>query len=111
LGDKGNLVERRSSCRHSLRIPLHLRVWGSSSPSRRAKSVDISEQGARVETDLQLRVGAILDLRIELPEEITGQSTTEWRFKSRVVRMALAGSPGQRLKVGVHFDWLYVSSR
>src|SRR2546429_1590498 len=32
-------------------------------------------------------------------------------FKSRVVRMALAGSPGQRLKVGVHFDWLYVSSR
>ena len=26
MGDKGNLVERRSSCRHSLRIPLHLRV-------------------------------------------------------------------------------------
>jgi hypothetical protein len=111
LGDKGNPVERRSSCRHSLSIPVHLRVWGSSGPSRDAKSVDISEQGALVETDLPLRVGAILDLRIELPEEITGQPSTEWRFKSRVVRMALVSSAGHPLQVAVHFDWLHVSSR
>lgn len=111
LSDKDNVVERRRSVRHGLRIPLRLGVWGSSLPSRDAKSVDISEQGALVETDLPVRVGALLDLRIELPEEITGQPTTEWRFKSRVVHMALACSPGHRLKVGVHFDWLYLSSR
>ena len=109
LNDKDNVVERRSSCRHSLRIPLRLGFWGSSLPSRDAKSVDISEQGALVETDLPVRVGALLDLRIELPEEITGQPTTEWRCKSRVVHMTLASSINCPVKVGVHFDWLDVS--
>ena len=111
LNDKDNVVERRSSCRHSLRIPLRLGFWGSSLPSRNAKSVDISEQGALVETDLPVRVGALLDLRIELPEEITGQPTTEWRCKSRVVHMTLASPIDCRVKVGVHFDWLDVSPR
>ena len=109
--DKDNVAERRRSCRHSLRIPLRLSVWGSSLPSRDAKSVDISEQGALVETDLPVRVGALLDLRIELPEEITGQPTTEWRCKSRVVHWTLASSHDYPVKVGVHFDWLDVSPR
>ena len=90
---------------------MRVRSWGSPGPSRVAKSVDISEDGALLETDLPLRVGAILDLRIELPEEITGQPTTEWRFKSRVVRLALASSAGHPLKAGVHFDRLDVSAR
>lgn len=111
LSDKDNVVERRRSVRHGLRIPLRLGVWGSSLPSRDAKSVDISEQGALVETDLPVRVGALLDLRIELPEEITGQPTTEWRCKSRVVHWALASSLDYPVKVGVHFDWLDVSPR
>lgn len=104
----GNLVERRLNYRHSVRIPLRLRVWGSAAPSRDAKSVDISAGGALLETDLVLPLGAILDLRIKLPEEITGQPTTEWRCKSRVVHIAFATSAGppRRAKVGVHFDWL-----
>ena len=111
MSDKDNVVDRRRSCRHSLKMPLRLLVWGSSGPSRDAKSVDISEQGALVETDLSVRVGAILDLRIELPEEVTGQPTTEWRCKSRVVHLARAPSAGYPVKVGVHFDWLEVSPR
>ena len=109
MRDKDNVVERRQSSRHSLRIPLRLRVWGSSGPSRDARSVDISEEGALVETDLPVGVGAFLDLRIELPEEITGQPTTEWRFESRVVHLALAPSPGRPPKVRVHFDRLHLS--
>ena len=109
--DEDNARERRRSCRHSLRLPLRLGVWGSSLPGRDAKSLDISEQGALLETDLSVRVGALLDLRIELPEEITGQPTTEWRFKSRVVRLAAAASAGHPLKAGVHFDRLHVSAR
>lgn len=111
LSDKDNVVERRQSSRHTLRIPLRLRFWGSPLPSREAKSVDISEQGALVETDLPLRVGAMLDLRIELPEEITGQPTTEWRCKSRVVRLVLASSINYPVRVGVHFDWLDVAPK
>ena len=89
---------------------MRLRVWGSPGPSRVAKSLDISEDGALVETDLPVRVGTILDLRIELPEEITGQPTTEWRFKSRVVRLVLAPSAGPKL-TAVHFDRLHVSAK
>ena len=111
MSDKDNVAERRRSCRHSLSIPLRLGVWGSSLAGRDAKSLDISEQGALVETDLSVRVGALLDLRIELPEEITGQPTTEWRCKSRVVHLALGSSAGYPAKVGVHFDWLEVSPK
>lgn len=111
MRDKNNVVERRRSCRHSLKIPLRLLIWGSSGPSREAASVDISEDGALLETDLVLGVGAILDLRIELPEEITGQPSTEWRCKSRVVHTALGPSRAYPVKVGVHFDWLDLSPR
>lgn len=111
MGGKDNFVERRRSCRHSLRIPLRLRAWGASGPNRDGKSVDISEEGALLETDLPLRVGALLDLRIKLPEEITGQPTTEWRCKSRVVHIALSPSVGYPVKAGVHFDWLDASRR
>ena len=111
LGGKDNFVERRRSCRHSLRIPLRLRIWGASGPNRDGRSVDISEEGALLETDLPLRVGALLELRIKLPEEITGQPTTEWRCKSRVVRIAPAASVGYPIKAGVHFDWLDASRR
>lgn len=107
--NKDNVADRRRSCRHSLRIPLHLQIWGISGPTGIGKSVDISEDGALLETDLPLRVGSLLDLRIKLPEEITGQQTTEWRCKGRVVRIALPSSVGYPVKVGVHFDWLSVS--
>ena len=88
---------------------MRLRAWGSPGPSRVAQSLDISEDGALVETDLPVRVGTILDLRIELPEEITGQPTTEWRFKSRVVRLVLA--PAGPPLTAVHFDRLHVSAK
>lgn len=73
--------------------------------------MDLSEEGALVETDLPLSVGAILDLRIELPEEITGQPTIEWRSRSRVVRLAPTPSSAYPVKVGVHFDWLDASAK
>jgi hypothetical protein len=111
LSDKDKIVDRRRCCRHGLRIPLLLQVWGSSSPSRDGKSVDISGGGALLETDMPLRVGSILDLRIELPEEITGQPTTEWRCKSRVVRIVPTPSASYPVMAGVHFDWVDVSPR
>lgn len=111
LSYKQQIVDRRRCCRHGLRIPLLLRVWGASSPSRDGKSVDISGEGALLETDMPLRIGSILDLRIELPEEITGQPTTGWRCKSRVVRIAPAPSASYPVTAGVHFDWVDVSPR
>jgi hypothetical protein len=54
----------------------------------------------------------MIDLRLEIPEEITGQATTEWRCKGRVVRItrvpSLNGLNGA-VRVGVHFDSLDVT--
>jgi PilZ domain len=101
--------ERRLTQRHSLRIPLRLRIWGSICVEQKAESVDLSEGGALVETDLALEVGSIVDLHLKLPQEITGQPTTEWRCRGRVVRIAADKAVDHSLRVGVHFDWLDLS--
>ena len=104
-----SVFDRRRSYRHSLKIPLLLQLWGTSGPSRIGESLDLSEDGALLQTDLSLAIGSFLDLRIKLPEEITGQQTTEWRCKGRVVRMVPPSLGGYPARVGVHFDWLSVS--
>lgn len=100
------IPDRRSTQRHGLRISLRLRIWGSSAPEHKAESVDFSERGALVETDLPLRIGSVVDLYLKLPEEITGQPTTEWRCRGRVVRIVPEILLNRPLRVGVHFDWL-----
>jgi hypothetical protein len=109
LNYSDGVFERRRSYRHNLKIPLLLQLWGASGPSRIGDSLDISEDGALLQTDLSLRIGSLLDLRIKLPEEITGQQTTEWRCKGRVVRIVSPSLGGYPAIVGVHFDWLSVS--
>jgi PilZ domain len=103
------IPERRLTQRHSLKIPLRLRIWGSLSAEQQAESVDLSERGALVKTDLPLEVGSIVDLHLKLPEEITGQPTTEWRCRGRVVRITPKEGLDQAPRVGVHFDWLDLS--
>jgi PilZ domain len=101
-----SIPDRRSTQRHELRIPLRLRIWGSSEPEHKAESVDFSESGALVETDLSLRVGSVVDLHLRLPEETTGQPATEWRCRGRVVRIVPEIPLKRPLRVGMHFDWL-----
>lgn len=100
------ISDRRSTQRHTLRVPLRLRIWGSPDPEHKAESVDFSERGALVETDLRLRVGSVVDLHLKLTEEITSQPTTEWRCRGRVVRIVPEIPLNRPLRVGVHFDWL-----
>ena len=109
MRDRDWTIDRRRSHRHSLRIPLRLEIWGNGRSSRSGKSIDISEAGALLETDLALLVGSLLDMRMTLPEEITGQPTTEWRCKGRVVRIAPSLLRGYPLQVAVQFDSLDVS--
>lgn len=103
------IPDRRSTERHSLRIPLHLRISGSYGPEQKAESLDLSGRGALLETDYPLLVGSVVDLQIKLPEEITGQPTTEWRCRGHVVRVVLHGTLNGHLRAGVYFDQLDVS--
>jgi hypothetical protein len=103
------IPERRSCERHALKIPLAIRTWGTSDPARRAESVDLSARGVLIETDADLGVGDLIELRLSFPEAITGQPVMQWRCKGRVVRSASKDTPSSRLRVGLHFDWLDVS--
>jgi hypothetical protein len=101
------ILDRRLTQRHSLRIPLEFRIWGAEGPEHRGKSIDLSGRGVLLETPLPLQVGSKVELRLKLPEEITGQPTTEWRCKGCVVRVEQCGA--SNLRVGLHFESLDVS--
>ena len=102
------VADRRRTHRHNLRIPLHVCIRGSVDQEQLAESVDISERGVLVETDLPLRVGLVVDVRMKFLREITGQRTTEWHCRGRVVRIARSTGEAQALRVGVRFDQLGV---
>jgi hypothetical protein len=101
--------DRRLTERHRLRIPLKLRILGSDDPNHNAESINFSGRGALLETGLLLQVGSIVELHLKLPEELTGQPTTEWRCRGRVVRVAHGLPYHGPLRVGVLFDNLDVS--
>jgi hypothetical protein len=105
------IPDRRLTERHKLRIPLQLRIWGVDGSEHSAESIDLSGRGALIETELSLRVGAAVELQLKLPEEITGQPTTEWRCRGHVVRIVKSVPPNRHLRVGVHFNRLDVSRK
>ena len=109
MNNSAAVPDRRSTQRHRLRIPLQLRIWGVDGSQHRAESIDFSARGALVETELPLRVGVTVELQLKLPEEITGQPTSEWRCKGHVVRVVQCVPTNRHLRVGVHFSRLDVS--
>jgi PilZ domain len=109
MNNSAAVPDRRSTQRHRLRIPLQLRIWGVDGSEHSAESIDFSARGVLLETELPLWVGATVELQLKLPEEITGQPTTEWRCKGHVVRVVQCIPPSRGLRVGVHFNRLDVS--
>lgn len=102
--------DRRSSQRHNFKTPLRVHVWKSGLPEERAESVNLSERGIFFLTDSKFAAGEIIELLVRMPEEITGQPTTEWRCTGHVVRVERVGSPKEKFGVGVHF-YCYEASR
>jgi PilZ domain len=103
------IPDRRLTHRHTLRIPLQLRIGGADGPMHGAESIDLSARGALLETDVTLWIGAAVELRLKLPEEITGQPTTEWRCRGRIVRVVQYIPSNTRSSVAVRFESLDVS--
>ncbi len=100
---------RRIARRLSFQAPLRVRIWKSAVPEWRAESVDLSEKGIFFATDSLLRVGTQVEVRQKMPEEITGDPTTEWVCTGHVVRVEPVDSPAGRLGVGVQFDCYEIS--
>ena len=103
------LSDRRLAQRFILTIPLYIRAWNSQAAEQRVESVNISECGAYFETDKPPCEGAMMQIRLEMPKEITGHPTAEWRCTGKVTRIQPASPPSTLLGVSVRFDYYEVS--
>ena len=105
------LRDRRMSQRHALKTALRIRVWKSPLPEQRAESINLSERGIFFATDTPLHKGEAIEVLLKMPEEITGEPTTEWRCTGLVVRVQPVESQKGKFGVGVRFDCYEVSRR
>jgi len=71
-----------------------------------AETMNISKSGAYFATNLKLREGIKLELRLKVPEEIKSLPPLECKFVGRVTHVEPLGKNGMS-GVGVHF--LYYS--
>jgi hypothetical protein len=100
--------DRRLAHRFNLNIPLHIRAWKSSAPEQTVESNNVSESGVYFETDKPLNEGAVIQLRLEMPEEVTGKTSSDWLCAGKVVRVQRSNSQTTLVGVGVRFDYYEV---
>lgn len=102
--------DRRFSQRHNFKTALRVRVWKSGLPEERAESVNLSPRGIFFASNSRLTEGEVVEILLKMPQEITGQPTTEWRCTGQVVRVEPANSFQGKFGVGVQF-YCYEASR
>jgi PilZ domain len=95
--------DRRISPRHFLHIPLRVRLWKSPLPEHQTISSNLSAGGAFFTTELPVQIGTVVEIRLPMPEEITGEPLAEWRCSGHVVRVSGEDSH-QRPGVAIQFD-------
>jgi hypothetical protein len=95
--------DRRSSRRHNVKTALRVRVWNSAVPEHRAESINVSLRGIYFATKAPVCQGEIVEVLLKMPEEVSGEQTTEWRCTGHVVRVEPADGPEGKLGVGVQF--------
>ena len=102
--------DRRFSQRHDVKTALRVRVWKSGLPEERAESVNLSQRGILFASNSRIAEGEVVEILLKMPEEITGQPTTEWRCTGQVVRVEPTDSLQGKFGVGVQF-YCYEASR
>jgi hypothetical protein len=103
------LSDRRLARRFCLAIPVYFRAWKSQAPAQKVESINVSECGVYFQTDTPPHEGAMIQVRLEMPKEITGRPTDEWRCAGKVVRIDPGRSPQGLLGVSVRFDYYEVA--
>jgi Tfp pilus assembly protein PilZ len=92
------------------RADLAERLWNSMQPEHRAKSVNVSRRGIYFNTKTPLSEGEVVEVLLKMPEEVTGEETTEWRCTGHVVRVEPSDATEGKLGVGVQF-YCYEAAR
>jgi PilZ domain len=101
--------DRRRVQRHQLKAPLRVRIWRSSTKEQKAESLNLSRRGIYFATDTALAEGEAVELFLTIPEEISGEPETEWRYTGHVLRVDRVDSAAGIFGVGVQFDCYEVS--
>jgi hypothetical protein len=101
--------DRRAAPRFRISIPLHFQLAKSSEPECAAETLNVSLSGACMETDAPPQIGAILMMRLRLPEMIMGWRVPEWSITCHVVHVELSTEPG-KYGVGVQFHYYEAAS-
>jgi len=70
--------------------------------------VNVSQRGIYFAIDSLLRQGETVEVFFNMPQEIIGEATSEWRCTGHVVRVESLNDSG-KLGVGVQFDCYEVS--
>jgi PilZ domain-containing protein len=97
--------DRRLAQRFRLTIPMFIRDWKSMEPEKKVESTNVSEGGVYYETETPPREGAMVQIRLEMPREVTGDATAEWRCTGKVVGVRPTCPPSVSQGVGVRFDY------
>jgi hypothetical protein len=101
--------DRRLAGRYNVKTPLRVRIWKSRTPEVAAESVNLSQRGIYFATNSRLCEGEAVEVFFDMPEEIIGEATGEWRCTGHVVRVEAIKATGGNLGVGGQFDCYEVS--
>jgi hypothetical protein len=101
-------INRRSSPRHKLKLPIRVRVGQMSSDERVGESENISLRGVFLYTGLRLTEGTTVHLLMEMPEQVTKVPTALWICTGRVVRVKSEELNENEFGIAVQFDFYEV---
>jgi len=96
--------ERRLIRRHEIKTPLRIRAYKSLDPGEDAESLNVSEYGLYFTTHAPMQTGAVVEVAICMPRQVSGEESGEWRCIGRVVRVERIQSGIETLGIGVRFD-------
>jgi hypothetical protein len=96
-------TDRRLSLRHNVKTALRVRTWKSATPENRAESINVSMRGIYFATKSALSEGEIVEILLKMPEEVSGEQTTEWRCTGHVVRVEPIDPREGKVGVGMQF--------
>jgi PilZ domain len=100
-----NARERRIDTRVNIRVPFRFRVLNvPGSPEQAAESENISQRGILFATTFPLQVGTPLEVSLEMPQELAGQTSSDVKCVARVVHIQPDAFFGGRAGIGLHIE-------